>query len=121
MLCLLCRLDIPLDRQSDKYCSDSCMRKYNKNRYHARIRGKVNEGYCSFCGLKSASQGKMCEDCKNYCKKQGKIYRARIKREVIKNYGDRCKCCDLDDWRFLSIDHIYNDGAAHRRKLKNST
>lgn len=35
----------------------------------------------------------------------------------IGHYGGRCQCCGERDCRFLSIDHKYNDGYAHR-KLK---
>lgn len=43
--------------------------------------------------------------------------RRRIKKEVFNAYGGACVCCGLDDWRFLSIDHIHNDGAEERREL----
>jgi len=44
-------------------------------------------------------------------------HRHKVKRQVIEAYGARCACCGLDDYPFLSIDHINNDGASHRRKL----
>ena len=34
---------------------------------------------------------------------------------VIQHYGGRCVCCGEGDHRFLTVDHINNDGAAHRK------
>lgn len=40
-----------------------------------------------------------------------------IKREVFDHYGGKCNCCGESMIEFLTIDHIDNDGAAHRRIL----
>lgn len=44
--------------------------------------------------------------------------RRRIKDEVIEAYGGRCTCCGITRRVFLSLDHINNDGAAHRVALR---
>ena len=44
-------------------------------------------------------------------------YFRKLKLDVIHAYGDRCVCCGISEPRALSIDHIKNDGAAHRREL----
>jgi hypothetical protein len=44
----------------------------------------------------------------------------RIRKEVIKNLGGVCACCGEKQIEFLTIDHINNDGAEHRRKIGNS-
>ncbi len=33
------------------------------------------------------------------------------------HYGSACACCSEADPRFLTLDHINNDGAAHRREM----
>lgn len=55
--------------------------------------------------------------------------RARIKNrdrfretrtECLAHYGEgeiECKCCGENNVKFLTMDHINNDGAAHRRQL----
>lgn len=44
--------------------------------------------------------------------------RARIKETVFAAYGGyKCVCCGETEKLFLTIDHIGNDGANHRRKL----
>lgn len=37
---------------------------------------------------------------------------------VFAHYGEVCACCGESERMFLSIDHINNDGAEHRRSLK---
>jgi hypothetical protein len=43
-------------------------------------------------------------------------YRRAVRSKAIQAYGGVCACCGLDDEPFLSIDHINNDGAEHRRQ-----
>ncbi len=42
----------------------------------------------------------------------------RLRLRVIEAYGGHCACCWEATIEFLAIDHIYNDGAAHRAELK---
>jgi len=47
-----------------------------------------------------------------------KNYRRTIKVEVFDAYGGAvCRCCGETEFEFLTIDHINNDGAAHRRSI----
>jgi hypothetical protein len=41
----------------------------------------------------------------------------KLKSEVFGVYGNKCACCGEEDKRFLTIDHVNNDGAEHRRIL----
>lgn len=42
----------------------------------------------------------------------------KLRERVLDEYGRRCACCGETTPEFLGIDHIYNDGEAHRRELK---
>ena len=44
-------------------------------------------------------------------KKKAQEYR----RIVIEHYGNKCACCGEEIYQFLSIDHVNNDGAAHKK------
>jgi hypothetical protein len=47
-------------------------------------------------------------------------YRARVKAAVIAFYSDGAMCCarwGVDDLDVLCLDHINDDGAAHRKEL----
>lgn len=41
----------------------------------------------------------------------------RNRREVLRQYGGRCACCGETTPEFLAIDHVNNDGEAHRREI----
>src|SRR5437867_3805132 len=41
----------------------------------------------------------------------------KAKAETIAAYGGQCVCCGEKDIRFLTIDHIKRDGAAHRKSI----
>lgn len=45
-----------------------------------------------------------------------KNWRAKNKKEAIAAYGGACTCCGERLEELLSIDHVYNDGAEHRRQ-----
>jgi len=47
-----------------------------------------------------------------------KRVRDRLKKLIFEAYGNKCQCCGEAELEFLTIDHINNDGAAHRRTLK---
>jgi hypothetical protein len=45
-------------------------------------------------------------------------YNRAVRRRALAAYGNRCACCGEDTQEFLGIDHVHNDGEAHRRELK---
>lgn len=44
-------------------------------------------------------------------------YRKKLRLEILEYYGGRCRCCGESEEKFLSFDHINNNGAEHRRKV----
>ena len=51
---------------------------------------------------------------------RSKHYYAECRDRVIDHYSNgakKCAMCGCDDIRVLDIDHINNDGAAHRKKI----
>ncbi len=48
-------------------------------------------------------------------------YMARLKAMILEAYGSSCSCCGETNPGFLTIDHIYNDGAAERKKMAGQT
>lgn len=44
-------------------------------------------------------------------------YTARIRKRVLDHYGHKCACCGESTYEFLAIDHVNNDGFAHRREI----
>ena len=73
------------------------------------------QNFCDTCG---APCGKL-KYCSADCRPSSKEYRARIRAEFIAAYGGRCQCpggCYVTEPAFMELDHIYQDGAAHRRR-----
>ncbi len=56
---------------------------------------------------------------KLYEKKSHRKYNQKIKREVLEHYGN-CQCvrCPTNNVACLSLDHVDNDGCAHRKQIK---
>lgn len=42
----------------------------------------------------------------------------KLRSLTLQMYGNMCVCCGESEPQFLAIDHIYNDGAAHRKDIK---
>lgn len=40
-----------------------------------------------------------------------------LRAEMLSTYGARCSCCGEDEPVFLELDHVNDDGAAHRREI----
>lgn len=40
-----------------------------------------------------------------------------LRNEVIAAYGGKCQCCGEKEPMFLTVDHVNNDGAAHKRRI----
>jgi hypothetical protein len=54
-------------------------------------------------------------------KQQKKEQRDLRHQYVLNRYGGRCKCCGEDSPEFLCLDHVKNDGAAHRKSLNRTS
>jgi len=55
-------------------------------------------------GVTYESRRKICEK----CKKNRLYYKFRL--NFLKHFDSKCQCCGLDDIRFLTLDHVQNDG-----------
>ncbi len=45
---------------------------------------------------------------------------ALLRQEILNAYGRKCACCGEKEVLFLELDHVNNDGKAHRAKLKSN-
>lgn len=81
-------------------------------------------GLCIQCGTPSGGYLR-CKKCKDADQVRSILHAARtyreLKYEIFDEYGGECACCHLSDWRFLTIDHVYNDGASHRKEIGGRT
>lgn len=90
---------------------------------------KRGQGLC--LGCKQPTEKSYCEVCRNKIKqwesdhKEQRVEYARKHREKLRNavldaYGNKCVCCGEECPYFLTIDHINNDGASHRKAIGGS-
>src|SRR3989344_4571886 len=56
---------------------------------------------------------KSCKDCTN---KRINSLRAGYRKQVFDHYGWICVCCGENEPKFMTIDHIYNDGYLDKMK-----
>ena len=47
----------------------------------------------------------------------GYVYHQKLRDDVIEGYGGSCDCCGETNRIFLTLDHVNNDGAAHKKTL----
>ena len=48
-------------------------------------------------------------------------YRIKLREILLNGYGRKCVSCGITDERVLDLDHVNGDGAAHRKRVSNST
>lgn len=46
-----------------------------------------------------------------------RVRRTKLKKQVFDYYGRVCACCGETEESFLTIDHVYNNGAEHRKTI----
>lgn len=88
---------------------------YNKTTISEKRRQFAVLGLCTRCGKNTPEEGKLtCELC---LRKQHDLDQIR-KDKVYEAYGGyQCACCGEEVRQFLTLDHINNDGASHRREV----
>lgn len=72
-----------------------------------------DNGLCRNCGCPTSDKSRC-----NKCKEINRQSVLRLKNEVFAAYGGPvCNCCGESTIEFLTVDHINNDGADHRRQI----
>lgn len=83
------------------------------------------KGICTTCKKAPAVPGiTRCEECRGVSNAATKRYSAAIRNEVLTHYSfgkPLCRCCGTDEPCYLTVDHVDDDGAEHRRREKGST
>lgn len=94
------------------YCSPCKEKRYRRQK--KRLKKRVKEGLCIKCPNEALDGHSYCLCCLN----KQKEYRRLKKKEVFEAYGGaKCACCGESTFDFLTIDHVNNDGADHRREI----
>ena len=97
-----------------------CREKARESQYKRRIK-RLTKGLCYRCGQHPICSESIsaCTSClrRDYLKPKTKEIRERNKDFCFAAYGGAfCACCGETTRKFLSFDHINNDGAKHRKE-----
>jgi hypothetical protein len=74
--------------------------------------------------MSSKTNNKICISCITASKHVSRVNRRNsisineARKLVLNYYKPICNCCGEDEILFLELDHVFNDGAEHRRLLK---
>lgn len=79
---------------------------------------RIESGICICCGNGSVKGTTMCQKHLDLLRSRSKKINEKKRRATVEVYGGKCVCCGESQYEFLTFDHINNDGAEHRRKLK---
>lgn len=89
----------------EKYQCITCLLDKEENEFYRRVNGK------------------RYTECKSCCVKRGENNRKKqvlkLRKQIFSFYGDKCSCCGESNYKFLTIDHINNNGGAHKRSIGN--
>lgn len=99
-----------------------CGHHYEINkRKSAKQAAKYKAAGCRYCPQPNLPGLKVCE--RHRCQNREKCqkYSGKLRQEVLEHYGKLCVCCKESQIEFLTIDHINDDGAEHRRTEKVGT
>jgi hypothetical protein len=109
-LCVRCGKDARYQRY--KICQE-CRRK----ELEAKRRSYVENGLCKTCGVLPIKheESTLCLRCSNRIHNNRKRRIADNWQKILDHYGRKCACCGEEEVLFLTVDHINNDGALHKK------
>ncbi len=93
-----------------------CEYHLSQNRNHlkkVRKERKANK-LCWACGKENPEDDK--KSCRE-CRAKNKKWRTTFREKCLDHYGRSCYCCGESNEGFLTIDHLQDDGANHRKSF----
>jgi hypothetical protein len=107
--------------QDPKICTKCKIAKPRDTGYYWRKRDRCVSAECKECTKARTKEFGRRPHVKKRVNAQAKIQRGKLRSQVFNAYGGFiCACCGESEPAFLSIDHIHNDGAAHRKQVLGS-
>jgi len=89
-----------------------------RNRSKKVIQQYIADGKCRYCPQLRLPNFQVCEMHLLKNRAKCKLRGEKLRQEVFDHYGKQCVCCGESEIKFLTIDHIGNDGSTHRKKEK---
>lgn len=99
-------------RIEDRTQCEACLSRTRSKRY-AQQRDFEARGLCGYCGREPKDPAyDRCAPCRAAKAASQK----KLRQDVLDAYGRRCACCGETEERFLTIDHVNNDGHIERKR-----
>lgn len=92
-----------------------CLAQLVRGQNWATCRAKRHDKQCDGC-YRADQRARYVADREKRQEWQ-RTYIQKLRSDVLAAYGGACACCGETEPDFLTIDHVNNDGAAHRRAL----
>lgn len=90
------------------------------NKYYQKNKEKINEYAKNYRQRNKERLKEYDKKNKEKKKEHNKEYNQKMKELVYNQYSNgviECACCGEKEIDFLSLDHIYNNGGNHRKKI----
>lgn len=114
-LCFSCRAK--RDGKSKWFCQ-TCLDKERIYRRSRNIRLSEVKVCRTCCKPNDNDKYVNCTNCRSKLTAYSRQWKTDLKDEVFAAYGGpKCACCGEDTPKFLTLDHINNDGNVHRREI----
>jgi hypothetical protein len=110
---------IPIRERSGSWACTKCGETKQITEFATlRSRPSGHRQPCKTCNViqSGLSETRRPEALQRRMERQAKAYR-QLRREVLDAYGNSCACCGEPIPEFLTVDHVNNDGAEHRRQI----
>lgn len=115
-LCIFCGKE---PRKGFQTC-EVCAIRTRKNR-RKTLEKRLANNKCIQCGSDNLVTKRHCEECRQKHQQSAVKNYWILRDEIFENYGGYvCTCCGETEKIFLTIDHINNDGAKHRKEIGSS-
>jgi hypothetical protein len=106
-------------REEMKWCTVCDQEKLRSEFHKAKGHSDGLQSRCKECQVEVTRQYRAAhpEHVKRLRDEHARRYRHEVKQRAMDGYGGKCSCCGETELAFLTLDHINNDGAAHRKEL----
>lgn len=105
------------DRDNNTFLCSSC-KNYIKTANARSLIKRRKENKCIWCGAARGTHPRYCDEHRLKMLEVQRQQRLRSKMEALNAYGGCfCNCCGEAEIKFLSLDHVNNDGYIHRKAL----
>lgn len=104
-------------QQAYNFANRVKIRDQRRRRYAEKKRNLTEEQKAAHQARENARYHDQTKHWKQYHAIRTKRYRVKLKTQIIQGYGGACTCCGETAPEFLTLDHVNNDGKAHRIAL----